>query len=165
MSDDNKSSEGTTSQVEASEVKQIKQWTDDEVQKIISERDKTKSKLRNFEDGVKKIEEQKLIEDGKLKELLMQKETQLTDLQSKATKYDDEMKRLKEHSLNKIDNEDLRSIASRLESIDDIVKIGELTAKSQIKVENGKLPLKSAERKFKNFQEMEQYLKSQNLAV
>lgn len=165
MSDDNKSSEGTISQVETSEVKQIKQWTDDEVQKIISERDKTKNKLRNFEDGVKKIEEQKLIEDGKLKELLMQKETQLTDLQSKATKYDDDMRKLKEHSLSKIDNEDLRSIASKLESVDDIVKIGELTAKSQFKVENGKLPLKSAERKFKNFQEMEQYLKSQNLAV
>lgn len=165
MSDDKLSSEGTTSQVDTSE-KQTKQWTDDEVQKIISERDKSKNKLRNLEEASKKLEEQKLIEDGKLKELLAVRDTQIAELQVKANQYDDDFKRLKEQSLNKIENEDLRNIVSKLNSIDDIAKIVELTSqKNQIKIDNSKTTLKAPERKFKNFSEMEQYLKSQNLAI
>lgn len=160
---DAESVESTSSQVEASE-KKVKQWTDEEVQKIISERDKTKNKLRSFEESAKKEEEKKLVEDGKLKELLQQKEITLQDLQLKANKYDDEMKRLKESALSKIKNEEVRGIAEKLESVDDINKINEFISKQVVNIDNGKPAFKTPERKFKNFQEMEKYLKSQGLA-
>ncbi len=164
MSDDKTVVEATTSQAEQVENVVKKVWTDDEVQKIISERDKTKNKLRTFEDSIKKQDELKLIEDGKLKEVLASKEIELTNLQAKATKYDSEMNKLRENALSKIEDETIREVVSKLESLDDINKLVEKQTE-KIKIDNSKGILKPSERKFKNFQEMESYLKSQNLVI
>ena len=142
-----------------------KQWTDEEVQKIISERDKSKNKLRSFEDDKKKQEDAKLIEEGKLKELLVDRDRQLIDLQGKATKYDEEMKKLKDNVLSRITDEGARQIIAKLDSIDDISKLAESFQSTKIKVDSSKASNKLPEAKFKSYSEFENYLKSQNLAI
>ena len=91
-----------------------KTWPDDEVRKIIEERDKAKQKLRAVDEEKKKAGEQKAIEEGKLKEVLAQKEAELAEAQKKAQAFEDQQKVFRDGLLSKITDPKLKSIAEEL---------------------------------------------------
>ena len=100
-----------------------KTWPDDEVRKIIEERDKAKQKLRSIDEANKKSEEQKAIEEGKLKEVLADKEAKLAEALKKAQAFEDQQKVFRDGLLSKITDTKLRAIAEELS----IAKLQEFT--------------------------------------
>lgn len=91
-----------------------KTWSDDEVKKIIAERDKAKEKLRVQDEEKRKAEEAKAIEEGKLKEVLASKETLLAEVQAKLTAYQEAEKADRETLLSQIKDEGDKKIGSEL---------------------------------------------------
>lgn len=100
-----------------------KTWADAEVRKIIEDRDKAKQQLRAVDEEKKKAGEQKAIEEGKLKEVLAQKEVELAAAQKKAQAFEEQQTALREGLLAKITDPKLKSIAMELS----IAKLQEFT--------------------------------------
>ena len=100
-----------------------KTWPDDEVKKIIEDRDKAKHLLRSIDEANKKSEEQKAIEEGKLKEVLAKREAELVEALNKAQAFEDQQKALRDGLLSKITDPKLKSIAEELS----IAKLQEFT--------------------------------------
>jgi len=75
MSDEQKA-DAEQLKADASIEQKQKTWTNDEVQEIIKERDSAKKKARAREEQDKVLTEQKMIEEGKTKELLAQREAE-----------------------------------------------------------------------------------------
>lgn len=68
-----------------------KTYSEEVVKELIAQRDEVKRKLREREEADKKVTESKLLEEGKLKELLAAKEKELSDLaplKDKVAKYE-----------------------------------------------------------------------------
>lgn len=95
-------------------VDEKKTWPDDEVKKIIEERDKAKEKARKYDEEKRKTEEAKAIEEGKLKDVLAQKEVELSEALKKAEAYEAQQKALRDGLLSKVNDPKLKSIAEEL---------------------------------------------------
>lgn len=61
-----------------------KTYTEEQMKELIAERDKAKEKLRKIDEDRKKFEDAKLIEEGKTKELLAQRDAELVEARKEA---------------------------------------------------------------------------------
>jgi len=91
-----------------------KTWPDDEVKKIIDERDKAKEKARKYDEDKRKAEEAKAIEEGKLKDVLAQREAELTEARKEADAYKLQQSTFRDGLLSKVNDPKLKSIAAEL---------------------------------------------------
>lgn len=116
MSDDMKGSEDqqkSAEQVSEKQPVQAKVWSDDEVKKIIEERDNAKRKLRKIDEDTQKAAESKAIEEGKLKEVLEKQTAELESLRKFKESKDVEEIAVRESALTKLSDED-KEIAKEL---------------------------------------------------
>lgn len=144
-----------------------KTWTDDEVQKIIKERDAAKKKAQAKEEAEKAALEAKMIEEGKTKELLAQREAELAEAKKKASEFDQYKAQKREGLLSKLSDDD-KEIAAEL-SLEKLEKFVEKQSqKSQQQTQEtpkykpgspGSLPT------FKNHSEFQKFMKDNDLLV
>lgn len=141
--------------------KQSKTYTEDYVKELIAERDKAKEKARKYDEEKKKIEEAKAIEDGRLKELLQQKESENLSLKERAEKYELSQNKLREQALARITDSELKKVAEKLPSVEDVISFAETISKQKLSVHNTKdATVPPMETKFTNIAEWQKYLES-----
>lgn len=92
----------------------VKVWSDDEVKKIIEERDKAKEKVRKREEEEKKQKDEKAIEEGRLKDVLTERETEVKELRAYKAQRDVAEKLERDELLAKIKDEGDKKIAEVL---------------------------------------------------
>lgn len=164
MSDETRSDEQQQKPDGDAEKKQGKVWTDDEVQKIIKERDAAKKKAQAKEEAEKAALEAKMLEEGKTKELLAQREAELAEAKKKAEEYDRYRTQKREALLAKLSDDD-KEIAGEL-SLEKLEKFVEKQNPKQQQDQPKYKPGSSTQRpKFKNAEEFNKWLKEQGLAV
>lgn len=165
MSDETRSDEQQKKSDDSSE-KQQKVWTDDEVQKIIKERDAAKKKAQAKEDAEKAALEAKMIEEGKTKELLAQREAELAAALKEAEEARQFKTAKRESLLSKLSDDD-KEIAAEL-SLDKLEKFVEKQTKTSPNTPpSGKFKPGSAmeKPKFKTAAENKAWLIQNGLAV
>lgn len=122
---------------------------------------------------LKKAADAKAIEDGKSKELLAQKELELTqakkereELEKKATAYEAQQKKIRDGAIEKIKDPDLKKIAEKLPDVQDVVDFVDKLEKTKPGVYTGKSAGAGGNGKpvFKDRQEAESYYREQGLA-
>ena len=146
------------------EIQHQKTWSDDEVKKIIEERDKAKEKSRKYEDEQKKLAEAKAIEEGKLKELLQQKEAENILLREKSDRFEQSQTKLKEQTLAKITDVDLKKFAEKLPTLEDIVEFADKIDSKKLSSHNGKHTTTTEPKKYKSAAEWQNDLAASGLA-
>lgn len=165
MSDETKGSdEQQKTSDDASEKKQ-KVWTDDEVQKIIKERDSAKKKAQAKEDAEKAALEQKMIEEGKTKELLSQREIELAEARKEAEEAKAFKLAQRESLLSKLSDDDKEFVEGMpLDKLQRFVE--KQTKQTQQSPPGGKWKPGGTIPKpvFKTAEENAQWLRSQGLA-
>jgi membrane protein involved in colicin uptake len=89
--EDNKAAEAAKAKAEADAKanEQQKTYPEAYVKQLIAERDKAKDKARKVEEAEKKALEAKAIEEGKIKEVLAQRESEIAAAREKLTKYEE----------------------------------------------------------------------------
>ena len=102
-----------------------KTYSEEEFKKAVAERDKAKAKVREIEDRDKKALEDKAIEEGKLKDVLSQKEAKLAELQAKIDAADAVRQERRAKALEKVTDPVMRKVAEKLT---DDVEIAEFIA-------------------------------------
>jgi hypothetical protein len=112
-------------------------YSEEEFKKLVSERDKAKERLRLIDEAAKKAEEEKLVTEGKAKELLAQKEAELSDLKAKATAYEEQERTLRESMTAKLTDEADKLVAPKL-SVAELTKLVELRQQKQAGPYTGK---------------------------
>jgi hypothetical protein len=164
MSDEQKP-DGEQVKADAEPAKQ-KVWTDDEVQKIIKERDSAKKKAQAREEQDKAAQEAKMLEEGKTKELLAQREAELAE----ARKESEEAKAFKTAQrnalLSKLSDDDKEFVEGMsLDKLQRFVDKQTQSQSTQRSAEKWKPGNATAKPIFKTAKENADWLKSQGLAV
>lgn len=141
--------------------------SDDEVKKIIAERDKAKEKARKYEDDEKKRAEQKRIEEGELKTVLAEKEKMIADLQSKASAFEAQQNKLRESIIAKVP-EEFKDVAVDIHDIDKLSAFvdkinAQKTTQTQVMNAKGQIHSESLAQA-KTIDEFASLLKAQGLA-
>ena len=131
MSDDKNKPDGEQGKPDGEPGKEVtpsKTYSEEEFKKVVAERQEVKEKLRKIEEEKKADAEKKALEEGKLKELLEAKNAELEterkarqEASSKAEKYEEQQKLLREQALSRIPDEQMRSIAGKLPDLSDVV--------------------------------------------
>lgn len=150
------------------ETKKEKTWTDDEVQKIIKERDSAKKKAQAKEDAEKALQEQKMIEEGKTKELLAQREAELAEARKEAEEARAYKTAKREQLLSKLSDDDKEFVEGM--SLDKLERFVEKQTKqtnrqSDPPAGNWKPGSKLEKPRFKNAEEHAAWLLKEGLAV
>lgn len=148
------------------EKKQEKVWTDDEVQKIIKERDSAKKKAQAKEEAEKAALEAKMIEEGKTKELLAQREAELAEVRKKAEEFDNYKNTKREQLLSLLSDDD-KEFADGM-SLDKLERFVEKQTKQPQQQESSpkwKPGGKLEKPKFKTAEENAAWLRKNGLAV
>ena len=81
-------------------------YTEAQMKELIAERDKAKEKLRKIDEEKKKLEDQKLIDEGKTKELLSQREAELAEARKEAEEAKQYKTQKREQLLSKLSDDD-----------------------------------------------------------
>jgi hypothetical protein len=157
MSDDAKAAEAAKAEAEA-KAKQdaerlleaaraagIKIYEESQMKEVIAGRDEAKRKLREREESDKKAADAKLIEDGRVAELLKQREAELKQekqsrqaLEIEATAFREQQKALRQQALDKITDVKIKAIAEKLPNTSDIIDLAELHTQNKIGVDGTK---------------------------
>lgn len=182
MSDDNKAAEAAKAEAEANARKQLdaaleaakavglKIYNEDQFKEVIASRDEAKRKLREHDEAEKKAKDEKMIADGKLQELLKEREDELAQerqakaqLAEKAGAYEAQQKALREQALGKITDPRARAIAEKLPGVADVLEFAELHIQQQkLGVDQSKGRMGAVDgtdpRKLRPGEHMEQYI-------
>ena len=143
-----------------------KTWTDDEVQKIIKERDTAKKKAQAREEQDKAAQEAKMLEEGKTKELLSQREAELAEARKEAEEAKAFKTAQREALLSKLSDDD-KGFADGM-SLDKLQRFVDKQTHSQStqrSAEKWKPGNSTAKPTFKTAKENAEWLKSQGLAT
>lgn len=150
---------------DASTETKAKVWTDDEVQKIIKERDSAKKKVSAKEESDKAALEAKMIEEGKTKELLAQREIELAEARKEAEEAKQYKNAKRDSLLAKLSDDDKEFVDGM--SLDKLERFVEkqnqnkpIQSSAPVYKPGGTIP----KPKFKNAAENAQWLRSQGLA-
>lgn len=124
----------------------------------------------------KKAAETSAMEQGKFKELLQKREEELTSeratratiekekasLETKAKAYEETQANLRKKALDNIKDAELKKIAEKLPSVEDVVEFSEKVTKQKIQPFTGKT--EATEMTFKNARDWENQLRAKGLA-
>lgn len=151
---------------DASTEPKAKVWTDDEVQKIIKERDAAKKKAQAKEDAEKAALEAKMLEEGKTKELLAQREAELAEARREAEEAKQYKAAKREALLSKLSDDDKEFVDGM--SLDKLERFVE--KQSQNKPQQSSAPVYKPggtvpKPKFKTAEENAKWLRDNGLAV
>lgn len=138
MSDDTKAAEAEQKAAEAANTKveaeakaKEKTYPEDVVKELIADRDKLKAKLRGVEEKEKKESEQKAIEEGRIKEVLAQKEQALADAQKRLDAITARDAEARKRALEKVTDPALKKFAEKFETAEEILDFVETVAKQK----------------------------------
>lgn len=145
--------------------KQQKVWTDDEVQKIIKERDSAKKKAQAKEDAEKAAIEAKMLEEGKTKELLAQREAELAEAKKEAEEARQYKAAKREALLSKLSDDDKEFVDGM--PLDKLERFVDKQSKNTTQPPNSKNKPGDglSKPKIRNAEENAAWLRSQGLAV
>jgi hypothetical protein len=163
MSDDVKVADATQTAADAQAGKNSasKSYSEEEFKKVIEERDKAKEKARKYEEADKKAAEQKAVEEGRIKELLTQREAELDAVKKKAEAYEAQQSKLRESLIAKLPDGIDKEVGVTIPDLDKLTKFVESRTHQQAKTYDAKQ--KSAEGEqitFKTQKEWEDYMVS-----
>lgn len=164
---DEKTPDGEQPKADA-EVVAKKTWTDDEVQKIIKERDSAKKKAQAKDDAEKAALEAKMIEEGKTKELLAQREAELAEAKKKADEFDLYKASKRNQLLSKLSDDDKEfAVDMNLDKLEKFVDKQTKQTTQQASPPSGqwKHGSNTPMPKFRNADERAKWLIEQGLAV
>jgi hypothetical protein len=167
MSDEQKADAEQKKEDSSSEQKQ-KTWTDDEVQKIIKERDTAKKKAQAKDDAEKAATEAKMIEEGKTKELLAQREAELAEAKKKADEYDLYKASKRNQLLSRLSDDDKEfAVDMNLDKLEKFVdkQLKQTTQQASPPSGQWKHGTNTPMPKFRNADERAKWLIAQGLAV
>ncbi len=144
-----------------------KTYSEEQMKELIAERDKAKEKLRKIDEEKKKLDEQRLVDEGKTKELLTQRESELLEARKKAEKLDTYEKTRREILEGKLLDDDKPFTSSM--DLDTLEKFVEKQSKQsqhqQHSTEKWKPGSSKQKPVFKTAAENAKWLKEQGLAV
>jgi hypothetical protein len=165
MAEDVKGSDEQQKKADAG-TEQAKTYDENYVKELIAERDKAKDKARKFEEQRKKEEEQKAIDEGRLKEVLAQRESELADAKKKADLFEQQQIKLREQLINKLP-EDEREFASDINDLDKLSKYVEkrTTETTTGALVTGKQRKEAGKPEFKNADDIYNYMQKQGRLV
>ena len=127
---------------------QDKPWRNEaEVKKIIVERDEAKARLKEIAEKEKKLAEDKAVAEGKVKEILAQKEAELAEVKKKAELYEAEQKAIREQALEGLPDE-FKSFAEKLPSASDVLAFRKTIETKQSAPYSGKGGTPEPEKRF-----------------
>lgn len=141
----------------------------DEVNQKAKEATETLAKKLEEE---KKVSESKQIEDGKVKELLAQRDTELEksrkekeELLAQNKTYEQSQAKIRENALSKIKDLEFKKVAEKLPTVEDVLDFTEKLITKKISTFTDKIsPGQSEPIKYKSAREWEQDLRSKGLA-
>jgi hypothetical protein len=142
-----------------------KNYSEEEFKKVIAERDKAKEKLRKIEEDEKKAQEQKAIEEGRIKEVLSATEAKLATAEQKAKAYEEMQKDLRDKALSNIKDAEMRSAAEDITDLKKLIAFSEKVSKTKIEPYNAKSASTAGEPKqYKTSRDWENDLRDRGLA-
>lgn len=167
MSDDIKKAEAKqTESDDKSEKKErdpVRTYSDEAFKQLIAERDEAKKKARAYEEAEKKLADEKLLSEGKAKELLEAREKELADVKLKAEALEKAEAERKQRLIGLITSESIKGIAQKLTSneIEALVKEQE----QKVKTDAGKHPTTGLlDEEVKDFRDWQAKLMAKGLA-
>ena len=95
-----------------------KQYSEEELKKVIAERDKAKEKLRAKEEEEKKAKEDAEIANGRAAELLKQRDAELAEAKKIVAAVAEREQKLRESLLNKLTDEMDKKVAANVSDLD-----------------------------------------------
>ena len=120
---------------------QPKMYPEEEVKKLIAERDKAKEKLRAREEEEKKAKEEAAVANGQAAELLKQRDAELAEAKKIVTAALEKEQKLRESLINKLSDDVDKSVASNIKDLDTLnAFVEKQTKQPDPKTFNGKLP-------------------------
>jgi len=159
MSDDTKAVETAEPKVDT-RVQQDTSTADAEKKELIAQRDKLKAKLREIDEAKKKAEEDKAIEEGRLKEVLQSKEAELKELRTKMEAVETARQESRQRALDKVTDPDMKKFAEKMSDASEILDFVETVNRmkgDKLTTHTGKERMTAPEvPKSKSFREWEQ---------
>ncbi len=148
---------------------QSKVYSEEEFKKLVAERDKAKEKLRARDEEDKKVADQKAIDEGRTKELLLQREQELLDVKKKNVVFEEQQAKLRQGLLDKITDPSLKALAEKLPEIADVQVFVDLHTKTPSKTYGDKSPGAKVEfadqvKGFKSIKELEKFAQEHGMA-
>lgn len=109
-----------------------KTYSEEEFKKVVAERDKAKAKNRETEEKEKKAAEEKAIEEGRLKEVLAQKESLLADAHKKLEAVETARQVSRQRVLDGITDPNVKRFAEKMGDESDIRDFLETLSKTKL---------------------------------
>lgn len=142
-----------------------KTYSEEEFKKAVAERDKAKERLRLIDEETKKAAEAKAIEEGRIKEILADREAKLAEAEKKAKAYEESQAKVREKALANIKDPELKKFAEALPSVEMVLEFSEKVTQTKITPFTDKTPPAAGEPiKFKSAREWEKTLREQGQA-
>jgi septal ring factor EnvC (AmiA/AmiB activator) len=152
MSDDTKAVEAAEPKVDT----QVQDAAQAELKKVIAERDKAKAKLREREEEDRKAAEAKAIEEGKLKELLTARDTELAELKKYRESVEADRMAQKARALDKVP-EAYKKFADKMSDAVEINEFLETLNAGKLTTHTSKSPTTAPEKpKYKTHREWQE---------
>ncbi len=142
---------------------EIKTYSDEYVKELIAERDKAKEKARKFDEEKRKAEEAKAIEEGRLKEVLAEKERKLAELEQLQTQVAEERKARRESLIKKLPQDMIEFAPDDLAKLEKFVEKNSTAQPAPSSEERWKPGAGKERPKFRNAQEMYAWLEKNGL--
>lgn len=153
MSDDNKATDVVEKKAEADSQKQSQETSnaaDAEKKELIAQRDKLKAKLREIEEKDKKAAEAKAIEEGKIKDVLASRESELAELRKKVEAVEAANQAQRAKALERVPDE-MRKFAVNMSDAAEILEFADKIAEKKLTTHTDKSKATTAEpQKFKS---------------
>ena len=141
MSDDEKKAAevaAAKAEAEAAE-KKAKQYSEEDFKAVVAQRQELKARLAAIEDAQKRADENKKVEEGKVKEVLAQRDAeldatkkQLEETSTKAKAFEDQQSKIREQAINKLTDDKLKALAGKLSNVDDVLEFVNIHTESKV---------------------------------
>jgi len=121
------------------EKQQSKTYSEKDFKDVVQQRQELKAKLAAIEDAQKKADEEKKIGDGKINEVLKQREIeletikkQLEEADKKAKAFEEQQGKIREQAISQLTDDKLKALASKLPGVDDVLEFVKIHTESKV---------------------------------